>query len=988
MSRVPYLDELGAELERAARVSTVPTRSRWRGVVAATSAFVLVLVVGAVIWLIRQPSEVAEPTETTTSTTMPDAGALPLTWARLDQASVYASETSFTLNRVIHGSLGFLAIGDEPGAGEARDGLVLASDDGLAWTRVDDDASLDGLNLTAIADAGESLAVAAFDTEVAFLTSTDGATWNRATVEASDGLAGRIATAVAPLGVGYVAVGNGLAEGGSETGLLWFTEDGRTWREVSDPAFAAASLSDVVVAEEAIHIAGMSAIAEGTSEPAIWTSQDSGSTWATVLLPRIEDSGFAGVTGIAARDGRWVAVGFESNSGAVWTSDDGLDWHRVTPSGDQFSRERIPTRMYDVVMAPQGIVVAGGEFLGEEARRVTWVSEDGAGWSRLDFDDPASIEDAALFAYSLATDDTTIVAVGAEMAPDGPAVGAVFVSPPGPGLEALAAETPTPPSTGDDLPSVSNDDGRVRIGMDSSLAEGRVYVEGTQVDTSVNPLLFWDAHDVARFVVPGAYRMDPGTGELTPWLVERIPRLGDGLEISDDGTVTVTYTVRDDAVWEDGTPVMGDDLAFTHELIMRYADRIVIDVRAHDLIDPGSITVDGRTMTFELTTPDVTYERLFEWILPAHVIDPDTFLDDWNDQLWPSAGPFRFVSFEIPTSRLTEPSVVLLERNPNYWEADPITGEALPHLDGIELHLFPGGAEEGSVAGSVVEGDLDAVIGRFASRWALRWYGNLDEHGLELRTRAHPLYELLIVNLDEGRLVANPNSRNRNLAYRQAVLSAIDRERLGDDLALPPVSSIVGVASSASDHDAWAPYNDTGRVSDLLKEVEEPIEAVYASSFADSTIAIGEAVAQQLGDAGIATTTQFDGDFFGTLLPDRQLDLYAVRLFASGVGPASTVETMTFLAPGEGLIDWTGLDAEGDRYADLLRRARTEFDPDRYIELLQEAESILADNALVYPLVLRQSSNAIVRPDRIEGIMPNRTTSWDTWNAAWWRPGG
>ncbi|MDK1292954.1 MAG: ABC transporter substrate-binding protein, partial [Actinomycetota bacterium] len=161
----------------------------------------------------------------------------------------------------------------------------------------------------------------------------------------------------------------------------------------------------------------------------------------------------------------------------------------------------------------------------------------------------------------------------------------------------------------------------------------------------------------------------------------------------------------------------------------RFADQTAVDTSVHELVDTGSMTVDGRSVTFRLTTPDTTYERLFEWVLPAHIIDPDTFLDDWNDRLWPSAGPFRFVSWDIPTARLTEPSIIVLERNPNYWETDPATGDSLPYLEGIEFHVFPGGAEVIDAVGPIKARELDAVLGRFASSWALSSYGDLDEQG-------------------------------------------------------------------------------------------------------------------------------------------------------------------------------------------------------------------------------------------------------------------
>jgi ABC-type transport system substrate-binding protein len=996
MSRIPYLDELQAELERAAQRSLIPVQRRWAGMAVAAAAFVLVVAVGAVMWLVRGPQEAVAPSTTTTTAPQIDAVDPPLAWARLPQDAVYVSETSFTLQRVVRGPRGFVAIGDEAGASEQRNGLVLLSEDGNIWTRIDDPAVLQGVSLQAVADSGSSMALAALGpvTDLRFYTSADGATWDAASIDATGDIAGRIAHAIAPLGGGFIAAGSGwLGDGPDavETGVIWVTSSGHDWQEIVVPEFASSSLNDLLVVGDAIHIAGLSEIGDGESTPTVWSSRDDGATWSSTRLPRIEEHGFAGVSGIAERDGLWVAAGFEGNSGAVWTSDNGLDWRRYIPQGDEFSAEKLPTRVHDVVATERGIVAVGADNLGSDIRRITWVSPNGDDWTRLDLADPTTIEGASLLAYSLAAHESTVVAVGVEMAIEGAGLGAVFISPPGPGMARLAAiedrERPDADDS-DDQPAVVANDGWLRLGLDSLVAEGYGTHDGGWVDATLNPLLMWDAGDIARLVVPGAFRLDATTGELTPWIVERIPRLGDGLEVADDGTVTVTYTVREEAVWEDGTPVTGADLAFTHELIMRYADQIEVDTSVHGLIDTGSMVAEGRSLTFQLTTPDVAYERLFEWVLPSHMINPDTFLDDWNEQLWLSAGPFRFVSFDIPTARLTEPSIIVLERNPNYWETDPATGDTLPYLAGIELYVFPGGTEPGTGSRLIKARELDAVIGRMASTWELPSYGDLDEQGLEIRTTADTLYEVMIFNLAEGRFEANPASLNDILEYRQAVLSAIDRRALAETLPAIPVNSIVGLAYDRYDHDAWTLYEDPARVGELLTEVGEPVGAVYTSSYADSTIAIGEAVASQLTSAGINTTTQFDGDFFGTQLPERQLDLFAIRLFASNLGPGSVVDGLEAFAPGQGIVDWTGLDAEADRYVEILEQARTEFEPDRLAELLQEAESVLADNALIYPLVLRQSRNVIYWPDRVQGITPNRAGNWNTWNAAWWRPGG
>ena len=557
-----------------------------------------------------------------------------------------------------------------------------------------------------------------------------------------------------------------------------------------------------------------------------------------------------------------------------------------------------------------------------------------------------------------------------------------------------SAPSPTTTTSTTAAPVVVGDPvrgGVLRLGLDSAVAESIGLVDGSSVGPSINPLLMHpDASEIARLVIPGAYRLDAETGEVSPWLVERIPSLGDGVEISDDGTVTVTYTVRDEAVWEDGTAVTGADFAFTHNLLERHGESLPGgEVDQHSLIDSESIVVDGKTITFDLTEPDVTFERLFEWVLPAHIINPDTFLDDWNDQLWPSAGPFRFVSFERDAAYSTEPSVVTVERNPAYWETDPSTGEQLPYLDGIEVYAFPGGTESGEAANRFKAGALDAAIGRFVAPWELPAFGDLDELGLELITQWDTLYEVMVFNLDGGNLEVNPNSHNDSVEYRRAVLAAIDRPTISELPGMEPVDSIIGIAVDRYGTDLWSAYDDVDRVEDLLAGVAEPHKTVYGSSNADETITIGTWVADQLTSAGIDTSTEFSGVFWDTRFPERQLDVFALRAFASVGGLSSVAEMMEFYLPEGDLLDWTGLDDEANRFTEIVAQARIEFDQDQLAELLIEAEAILADNALIYPIARRQTSNAVYQPERIQGISPNRYQGWNTWNAAmWWSPTG
>ena len=159
------------------------------------------------------------------------------------------------------------------------------------------------------------------------------------------------------------------------------------------------------------------------------------------------------------------------------------------------------------------------------------------------------------------------------------------------------------------------------------------------------------------------------------------------------------------------------------------------------------------------------------------------------------------------------------------------------------------------------------------------------------------------------------------------------------------------------------------------------------SSSGDETIAVGNAVVDQLDAAGFDAAAQFDGDFFGTQWPGGLTDLYAFRMFAGTGGLSSLAENMRLFDPfDEGTfgVRWESVGAPAARYHEVMVAAAMELDVDRLAELLTEAETILADNAVIYPLARRQHTYQPYWPDRIQGIVSNRYQGWDTWNAAWW----
>ena len=91
---------------------------------------------------------------------------------------------------------------------------------------------------------------------------------------------------------------------------------------------------------------------------------------------------------------------------------------------------------------------------------------------------------------------------------------------------------------------------------------GTVVVRGSDVKV-LNPLSRKSGSDfnvLKYYINPFLLTEEPDTFALVPWLAASLPR------VSTDG-LTVDWTIRDEAMWQDGVPVSGEDAAFTWRLL-------------------------------------------------------------------------------------------------------------------------------------------------------------------------------------------------------------------------------------------------------------------------------------------------------------------------------------------------------------------------------------------------------------------------------------
>ena len=74
---------------------------------------------------------------------------------------------------------------------------------------------------------------------------------------------------------------------------------------------------------------------------------------------------------------------------------------------------------------------------------------------------------------------------------------------------------------------------------------------------------------IGQGYLTGVQDVDGYTLELVPEVVTELPTTTNGgVKVNDDGTMTVVYTIKEEAIWADGTPISGADFEFTYNLIM------------------------------------------------------------------------------------------------------------------------------------------------------------------------------------------------------------------------------------------------------------------------------------------------------------------------------------------------------------------------------------------------------------------------------------
>ena len=389
------------------------------------------------------------------------------------------------------------------------------------------------------------------------------------------------------------------------------------------------------------------------------------------------------------------------------------------------------------------------------------------------------------------------------------------------------------------------------IGMTSEDCKGKVLAWNVGVDSaSFDPAnsISADSKSVINNTLEGLMR---NTGEgAAPAMAQQMPEE----KVNEDGTVTLTYTLRE-TTWSDGQPVTAGDFAFAwkrcadpeNQMSNAYLMSVLAnydDIAAGlaDIEELGVKAVDDTTREVTLKQPTAYFNELL--CLPAFMpLREDVAGTDssWSKdpQRTVANGPFVFAGY-------TEGKELILKKNDNYWNKDTVA------MDYIVARML----DEQMAPVGMAFGDISMTAGTVEQPQA-----QTDTAGntVEVPQLAETIEASSVDSNRIVSLVVNANTGNsylKDAKVRAALSQTLDRtaaaQAAGGDAVAKPALSL-----STQAGDILSAQPDTQAALEAVEAVEakdedKSIEIVYLDN--EQTQAALETVKSAWESLGFSVT--------------------------------------------------------------------------------------------------------------------------------------
>jgi len=518
----------------------------------------------------------------------------------------------------------------------------------------------------------------------------------------------------------------------------------------------------------------------------------------------------------------------------------------------------------------------------------------------------------------------------------------------------------------------------------------------SQYPTTFNPLL---EASVAQSYVHGM-TMRPLTYYDAEWqlvcgVCETVPTFENGLAVREplaDGSgegAAVTYRLRKDLFWGDGTPVTAEDFRFTWEVGKNPAVGAIGGEAFRRILAVD--VVDDHTVTFHLDRVTFTYNASGLTPLPAHVEKPiyeadpagyraRTAFDSDAGNPGLAFGPYRI-------AEARSGSEVRLVRNA-HWQGE------VPAFEEIRVVTIGNTA---ALEANLLSGSIDMISGEL---------GLNTDQGLAFQRRHGGDYRILFkagliyehVDIDVTRPIVE------DVRVRQALLYGIDRAQLVERLFAgkqPVALSNVSPLSAAFTEDVPRYPFDPERAAALLDEAGwtlqggerrnaegAPLLLSITTTAGDRTRELVQQVLQsQWKQLGIAVRIQNKPPrvLFGGSLRERDYGDMALFAWIAAPGsvPRTTLHSDDIPSPENGFSGQNYTGYSNPLMDDLIDRIERTLDEPARNQLWHELQRLYMTDLPVLPLYWR--AQTFVLPPWLEGVTPTGNLTPTTIRIEDWR---
>lgn len=446
--------------------------------------------------------------------------------------------------------------------------------------------------------------------------------------------------------------------------------------------------------------------------------------------------------------------------------------------------------------------------------------------------------------------------------------------------------------------------------------------------------------------------------------------------ITTEDNINFVVHVDDNATWSDGTPVTAYDVEYS---VLRYASPIVANTTLllyafegtddeTGFVEEGAESMAGLTVLDEktiqftskypmaLTTFQNSYARYLH-VLPKHVIEKfsenELTSNDWFNHSDVISGPYFLTGYDPD-------HYISYTANADYWKG-------APKIDKLNIRIVDGS----QIYAGLQSGEIDIT------QHTMTAIPQEDYESIEALDNVKVVYGSPVTNQSAFIQTANiPDAR-----VRQALIYAIDRQQLVDQLLKGHGEVVDGFLSSASpfyDNSIQPIAYDPEKAKELLAEAGwdgSQTLRFYVNS-GDNTFVNGvQVIAAQWAAVGInVEITTVDLATLMTVAGTTDYDIMAVQYTYAPVDPYPDV---SWLLGGEG--SWTGY--YDDEVAAALEGTQQTSDVAEIKNFYSVVDKKMQEDAAMFSVYVISAQGAV--NNRVVGAEPsvygffNDVQNWD-----------